>query len=99
MMDDEPRPAEPRRSARQIQDDVDEELRFHLEMRAAELEAAGLDPAAARDEAARRFGDVAETQRACAASDDPVLPDEVATHARPPRASTSASSAAMNRSL
>src|SRR6185369_6473306 len=69
MMDDEPGPAEPRRSARQINDDVDEELRFHLEMRAAELEAAGLDPAAARDEAARRFGDVAETQRACAASD------------------------------
>jgi predicted permease len=69
MMDDEPGPAEPRRSARQIQDDVDEELRFHLELRAAELEAAGLDPAAAREEAARRFGDVMETQRACVASD------------------------------
>ena len=32
------------RSPRQIRDDVDEEIRFHLEMRAAALEAEGMDP-------------------------------------------------------
>ena len=39
--------------------DVDEELRFHLDMRAEQLAAAlGLAPEAARDEALRRFGDL-----------------------------------------
>ncbi|HEX6309432.1 MAG TPA: ABC transporter permease [Longimicrobiales bacterium] len=41
-----------------LEDDVEEELRLHLELRVAELEAAGLSPAAAREEALRRFGDV-----------------------------------------
>jgi putative ABC transport system permease protein len=42
-----------------IEDDVEEELAFHLEQRTADLEAAGLGPQQAREEALRRFGDVA----------------------------------------
>jgi putative ABC transport system permease protein len=42
-----------------IEDDVDEELLLHLELRTAELEARGLSPADAREEARRRFGDLA----------------------------------------
>src|SRR3712207_4020900 len=38
--------------------EVDEELRFHLDMRAAQLAARGLTPDAARTEALRRFGDL-----------------------------------------
>jgi putative ABC transport system permease protein len=38
--------------------DVDEELEFHLEMRASEFEARGLAPDAARRAARERFGDV-----------------------------------------
>lgn len=44
--------------------EVDEEIRAHLEMRAADLERGGLSPAAARAEAERRFGDVAGARRA-----------------------------------
>jgi predicted permease len=57
------------RSPRQIRDDVDEEIRFHLEMRAAALEAEGMDPAAAREEALRRFGDREATRREAIGSD------------------------------
>ena len=39
-------------------EEVDAELRFHLEMRARELERQGLTPEAARAEARRRFGDL-----------------------------------------
>lgn len=42
--------------------EVDEEIAFHVEMRARELEARGLDPATARQEAERRFGDRARIQ-------------------------------------
>ena len=45
--------------------DVDEELRFHLDMRTDELRRAGLPPEAARREAVARFGDVAATRRVC----------------------------------
>ena len=38
---------------------VDNEIRAHLEMRAADLVARGLSPDESRREAARRFGDVA----------------------------------------
>src|SRR5688500_1893897 len=38
--------------------DVDDELRFHLEMHAADLVRGGLSPETARREAERRFGDV-----------------------------------------
>ena len=39
-----------------VADEVDEELAFHLEMRTRELIAAGMEPDAARREAARRSG-------------------------------------------
>ncbi|HEY0783533.1 MAG TPA: ABC transporter permease, partial [Thermoanaerobaculia bacterium] len=38
--------------------DIDDELRFHLEMRERDHRASGLDPTAAREEAMARFGDV-----------------------------------------
>src|ERR671933_1263300 len=55
----------PWRNPERIRDDVDEELRFHLEMRIDELIALGLTPAAAREEALRRFGDLEGTRRYC----------------------------------
>ena len=39
-----------------VEEEVDEELRHHLEMRIADNVAAGMSPSAARDDAARRFG-------------------------------------------
>jgi len=45
--------------------DVDREIAFHLEMTVRELEAAGMDPGSARDEAARRFGNLERHRRAC----------------------------------
>ena len=41
---------------------VDEELRFHFEMTVKELLAEGMDAAAARAEAERRFGDIEATR-------------------------------------
>ena len=48
-----------------VDQEVDEELAFHLEMRTRELIAAGMDPAAARETAINRLGDVARLKRAC----------------------------------
>ncbi len=48
--------------AHRVQTEVDEELRFHLDMRAEELVRRGLDPAAAREQALREFGDVSEAR-------------------------------------
>ena len=42
--------------------DVEDEITFHLDMRERELIAMGMSPAAARDEARRRFGDLARLQ-------------------------------------
>lgn len=56
-------------SPRRIDREVEDEVRFHLEMRARELEHAGLSPGAARDEAERRFGDVAGARQELAAID------------------------------
>ena len=53
----------PWRSQAQIGDDVDEEVRFHLETRAEELERLGLSPDAARAQAVREFGDVEDARR------------------------------------
>ena len=47
-----------------IREDVDRELRSHLEMRAAELVDDGWDPGAARAEAERLFGDIEKARRA-----------------------------------
>lgn len=45
--------------------DVDDELRFHLEMRAAEYVAGGLSPADAKRRAEERFGSVDRAQQEC----------------------------------
>lgn len=50
---------------RAVEQDVDEELRFHLEMRAARLEREGLSPAEAREAAEREFGDVGRVREEC----------------------------------
>ena len=47
---------------RALECEMDDELRFHLEMEAAERERRGLDHEAARTEAARRFGGVERTK-------------------------------------
>lgn len=54
---------------RRIESEVDEEIRFHIEMRVRELERAGWPFAQARAEALRRFGSVVETRAVCSASD------------------------------
>ncbi|HEY4562672.1 MAG TPA: permease prefix domain 1-containing protein, partial [Thermoanaerobaculia bacterium] len=49
-----------------VEQDVDDEIAFHLEMRTRELiEEDGLEPAAAREEALRRFGQMEEVRRRC----------------------------------
>jgi putative ABC transport system permease protein len=48
-----------------VDQEVDEELDFHVEMRTRELVERGLDPAAARELATRRLGDVARLRRTC----------------------------------
>ncbi len=55
----------PWRTSAQVAADVDEELRFHLEMVARELVEAGWPEEGARLEAARRFGDLEATRRIC----------------------------------
>ena len=50
--------------------DVDDELAFHLEQRQQEYADRGLEPAAARDAAHRRFGNVDEIAAACRVIDD-----------------------------
>ncbi|HVZ47618.1 MAG TPA: permease prefix domain 1-containing protein, partial [Gemmatimonadaceae bacterium] len=51
---------------RRIEAEVDDELRFHLEMRAREAEARGVDPREARRQALTRFGDLAAASAECA---------------------------------
>ncbi|MEM7349450.1 MAG: ABC transporter permease [Acidobacteriota bacterium] len=51
------------RTDREIRREVDEELRFHLHMRAAELERDGLPAEDAASEALRQFGDYEATRR------------------------------------
>lgn len=59
------RAADPRSQA-DVESDIREELAFHIDACARELEREGMDAESARAEAQRRFGDVAEVQRACA---------------------------------
>jgi putative ABC transport system permease protein len=59
----------PWRTAAQVAADVDEELRFHLDMVARELAEDGWPPEAARVEALRRFGDLEGTKKFCCALD------------------------------
>ena len=53
----------PWRSARRISEDVDDELRFHIAMRAEELTAGGLPSDIALAEATRQFGDLEDARR------------------------------------
>jgi putative ABC transport system permease protein len=50
-----------------VPDDVERELRFHLEMRQRELEEEGWSPEEARREASRRFGNRERIREACMA--------------------------------
>jgi hypothetical protein len=59
------RAADPRSRA-EIESDIGEELAFHIDACARDLEREGMDAESAHAEAQRRFGDVAEVQRACA---------------------------------
>ena len=52
-----------------IREDVDAELRFHLDMHERDLVAAGKPPAVAREEAERRFGALPRVRDACIAID------------------------------
>lgn len=47
---------------REVERDLEDELRLHVEMEAEELERAGMDPTRARREALRRFGGVERTK-------------------------------------
>ena len=62
----------PWRTSFQIDDDIDAELSFHLDMRTAELVETGLDPTTARAEARRQFGDVRGATHYCHALDEGV---------------------------
>ena len=59
----------PWRSRARIDDDIDAELTFHLDMRTRELVDRGMTPNAARKEALRQFGDLADTRSYCRAVD------------------------------
>jgi len=50
---------------RELESELDEELRFHVEMEAAQLRERGLAPGAARTEALRRFGGVERVKEEC----------------------------------
>ncbi len=53
----------PWRTAQRIGEDVDDELRFHITMRAEELESRGLTSEEAITEATRQFGDLEDARR------------------------------------
>jgi putative ABC transport system permease protein len=59
----------PWRSAAQIDRDLDDELRFHMEARLEELRANGLSEEDAHREAMRRFGDMDDARHYCRAAD------------------------------
>src|SRR4029453_17440556 len=48
-----------------VEDEVDAELGFHVEMRARELEARGMSPVDAHEAAVRRFGDIERVNATC----------------------------------
>jgi predicted permease len=55
----------PWRTARQLAEDVDDELAFHMARKAEELIEAGLPPDIAREKAAKAFGDLEYTRQYC----------------------------------
>jgi putative ABC transport system permease protein len=58
-----------RRRPEALREEVDEELRVHLEMRIEELRSRGLAPGDARREALRQFGDLEHTREYCQRQD------------------------------
>ena len=50
---------------RKLDEDIEDELSFHIEARIRDNITAGMSPSAAREEALRRFGNVAAVRRAC----------------------------------
>jgi predicted permease len=58
------------RRGSEIRADVDDEIRFHIEMRIADLKRRGHSASAARAEALRQFGDLEETRSICMSSDE-----------------------------
>jgi putative ABC transport system permease protein len=58
-----------RRRPDAVRDEVDEELRVHLEMRIEELRSKGLSPEDARRQAVRQFGDIEGTRQYCRRQD------------------------------
>ncbi|MFL5620734.1 MAG: ADOP family duplicated permease [Gemmatimonadaceae bacterium] len=56
-------------TTKRVADEVSDEVAFHLEMQARDLEAQGLGPADARAEALRRFGDVSAAREELGAID------------------------------
>jgi hypothetical protein len=52
-------------SSHAIEREIDDELLFHLEMRTEENIDSGMTPSTARQEAVRRFGDLAQIRAAC----------------------------------
>src|SRR5918992_1410504 len=56
-------------SSRRVQQEVDDELQFHLDMRTADLVKAGLSAGRGREQALREFGDVADARGELAAID------------------------------
>ena len=59
----------PWRTNQQVDEDLDAEVRFHLDMRTEELIDQGVAPGAAREQARRGFGNVEETRRYCRSLD------------------------------
>ena len=57
----------PWRTRPQVAAEVDDELRFHIEMVAAKLQTSGMSESEAKAEAIRRFGDLKYTQQYCRA--------------------------------
>jgi len=49
----------------EIEREIDEELRFHIEMKTEDLLASGMTPESARETAVRRFGDVERVRKMC----------------------------------
>lgn len=59
------RSRDPRGEERRIRRELEEEVRFHIEMRVRELVAKGYGEPEARAEAYRRFGDLQQTESVC----------------------------------
>ncbi len=54
---------------RALRTEVSDEIRFHIESRAADLVERGMEPEAARDQARREYGDIEQSQRELIAVD------------------------------